>query len=148
MSGHDDLPPPPARTASGAPAAGWWQASDGGWYPPQQTAGAAPPPPRGYVPDTNTQANTAMWLGISAILLCWTLIGGWVLGILAIVFGALSKNKAPVSGKSTGAIIMGIIAITLPIAFLVGVQLLGDSADKSFRCTSAEIDGTFDPDCN
>lgn len=96
-------------------------------YPPQ------------YVPTTNGQATTAMWLGIAALLLCWTIIGGFVLGILAIVFGAISKGKPPASGKSNGAIIMGITAIILPILLIVAIQTLGTNADKSFRCTGAQI---------
>jgi hypothetical protein len=99
------------------------------------------------VPAKNGQADAAMWLGIAAILLCWTFIGGWVLGVLAIVFGAISKGKLPASGKSTAGIVMGIVAIVLPILLIVALQALGREADDSFDCTSRALDDDAFNDC-
>ena len=88
-----------------------------------------------------------MWLGIAALVLCWTFIGGFVLGILAIVFGAISKGKEPKTGKSTAAIVMGIVAILLPVTSIVAIRVLGDKADTSFDCTSRAIDDDPYNDC-
>ena len=134
----DNTPPPPPPTAAAPPptqpAPGWWLASDGQWYPPQSAVGFTPPPPTaGPVPTVDGQATAAMWLGIAGLLLCWTFIGGLVLGVLAIVFGAISKGKEAKTGRSTAGIVMGILAIVLPFLLIISLQFLGDEADRLLR---------------
>lgn len=162
-----DLPPPPNPSS---PPPGWWQASDGNWYPPSDAPGTPPPPPSGgndpasYAPSRyvagsyppagavradNPQATAGMILGIVAIVLSWTLIGGWVLGLLAIIFGAIGRSKAPPhQGRGTAGIICGVAAMLLPILFIVAIQVAGDSADEQFDCTGRALDDNPFNDCD
>lgn len=110
-----------------------------GNYPPQ--GGNPPPgnyPPQGNYPPggyeqpgqypsaapKNTLGTVALILGVLAILACWTIIGGYVLGLLAVVLGFVArsryKNGAATNGTaSTVSIILGFVAIALSTALIV-----------------------------
>ncbi|MEV0356143.1 DUF4190 domain-containing protein [Nocardia sp. NPDC050697] len=70
-----------------------------GQYPP---SGQYPPPPGqpgqpGYwqeSPKGKGLAITALVLGIIALLSCWTLVGGILFGVFAIIFGLIAGIKA------------------------------------------------------
>src|SRR5262245_20692579 len=108
------------------PGPGWWLASDGNWYPPEQAQQQpapppplqqtymAPPPQPVYVTNrTNGIATAGMVLGIVGICLFFIPFLGVILGILAVVFGAIGIGNAKkgqgnhsraVSGIATGIV--------------------------------------------
>ncbi len=94
-------------------------------------------------PDTgvkrgNGLAITALVLGVAAILLFWTVFGGIVLGLLAVVFGVLGARKArggrashgkmSVIGAVLGA--LGLIASVVIIA--IGASIINSDEFKNF----------------
>ncbi|MCR5435678.1 MAG: hypothetical protein K6E97_01275 [Treponema sp.] len=65
-------------------------------------------------------AIAALVLGILSLVSFWTGYGGFGLGILAIIFGALGLKKGgPDAGKAKAGLIMGIIACAGGIIVLV-----------------------------
>ncbi|MGW0560608.1 DUF4190 domain-containing protein [Streptomyces sp. NPDC003016] len=94
-------------------------------------------------PDTgvkrgNGLAITALVLGVAAVLLFWTVFGGIVLGLLAVVFGILGARKArggrashgrmSVIGTVLGA--LGLIASVVIIA--VGASIINSDEFEDF----------------
>lgn len=71
-------------------------------------------------------ATTSMVVGIVGVVFSWVPVLAQILGILAIVFGFISKNKINNSKDTTGkgmaiaGIIMGFISF-FGIAFIIGV---------------------------
>lgn len=65
-------------------------------------------------------AIAALVLGILALVSFWTGYGGFGLGILAIIFGALGMKKGGAdAGKAKAGLIMGVIACAGGIIILV-----------------------------
>ena len=63
-------------------------------------------------------AITALVLGILAILLSWTVLGGFILGLIAIIVGAIGssnakKGHATGRGMAIGGIVTGVIGILI-----------------------------------
>jgi hypothetical protein len=76
-------------------------------YPPQQQPGYPPPQymPQGGQPQGNGMAVAALVVGLIGLVLF-----GVVMGILAIIFGALGIGKAnKIGGKGKGMAIAGLI---------------------------------------
>ena len=84
-------------------------------YPPYAPVG--PPRPR------NGVGVAALVLGIVGLALCWTVLGGVVLGILGVVFGAVGVRRVA-RGEAThrGMALAGLI--TGGVGLVVGVMLL------------------------
>jgi len=86
---------------------------------------------------TNGLAVASLVCGIVGAvfgLIPWTFWLAWILGILAIVFGAIGRKKAdrePAAGKrssATAGLILGVVAIILGIIGLIlVVSVLEDS---------------------
>ncbi|MEV0069909.1 DUF4190 domain-containing protein [Amycolatopsis sp. NPDC050768] len=103
-------------------------------YPAGQSAPfAAPPVGAGYGQQQPVGAPrngfgvTALVLGIIALVLCWTVWGGIILGVLALVFGILgvkraNRGQATNKGASIAGIVTGSIGLVigLLLAILVG----------------------------
>jgi hypothetical protein len=94
---------PPPAPAYGYPAGGY-----PGWAPPQ---------PAGM-------AIAALVLGIAALVLCWTAIGGLLLGLLAVVLGivALRRARRGVAGgqgRAIAGLVTGALGLVLGALFLV-----------------------------
>ncbi|GAA1504286.1 hypothetical protein GCM10009730_04010 [Streptomyces albidochromogenes] len=87
---------------------------------------------------SNGPAVTALVLGVAALLLFWTVFGGIVLGLLAVVFGIVGARKArggraphgkmSVIGAVLGA--LGLIASAVIIA--IGASILNSDEFKNF----------------
>ncbi len=137
------------------PAPGWWLASDGNWYPPESAPAPAPPPP-GPVPSSGPQgtgpngtATAALVTGILAVLLCWTFLGGLLLGGTGIVLGVIGLKKArglvgeTGSGLATAGIVLGGTgcALSLVIGSIVMIAFLGAEAETEFREVGEQIEG-------
>ena len=101
-------------------------------YPPYE--GSPPPAAR---PKGAGMAIAALVLGILAVLLCWTVVGGVLLGLIAVVLGAIAARRAK-RGISTGrgmaisGIVLGVIGLLLSVAlFAIGVSLFTSSGGKT-----------------
>jgi hypothetical protein len=98
---------------------GYQQPQEGG-YPPA-------PPGYGYPPQqqSNGMAVSGMVLGILAVVLFWLPVVGWILAILAIIFGALgiARGNKGASGKgmAIAGLVLGIISIALYIIIVIAV---------------------------
>jgi hypothetical protein len=84
-------------------------------------------------------ATTALVLGILAILTSFTVIGGVLLGVLAIVFGAIAARRARRGlglgrGRAIAGVVTGIIGVLLAVLLIaVGVSVLNSPAGKNLR---------------
>lgn len=120
----------------------------GGNYPPPgqnpPPGGNYPPPgqPYGYGGPPQAPQNgagiIALVLAILALLTSWTIIGGIILGLLAIVFGFVGRSKYKKSKATNGtvsliAIVLGFIAAILSIVLVVvGVGIFANSGGTDF----------------
>jgi hypothetical protein len=103
-SGSGSMPPPPAYDA-------------GAGYPGQ--GGPMAPPRNGF-------GTAALVLGILAIVLCWSAVGGIVLGVLAIIFATLGirragRGEATNKGMSIAGLVTGIIGLIIGVIFAVAL---------------------------
>ncbi|MCU1595180.1 MAG: hypothetical protein JWO12_2572 [Frankiales bacterium] len=109
------------------------------YAPPQygapQYGGPVSGPPR------NGFGVAALVLGILALVLCFTIFGGIVLGILALVFGVLGRRRAK-NGEATngGMALAGAICGGLGMLASIGIlvfALTNDSTRNYLDCLSA-----------
>jgi uncharacterized membrane protein len=104
-------------------------------YPPEQPYGE---PPRSR---PKGMAITALVLGILALVLSWTIIGGILLGLTAIVLGIIAAGRAKrgtAGGRGmaiTGAVLGLIGAVLAGVLVAIGVSFLNsDSAQDLQDC--------------
>ncbi|OCB07626.1 DUF4190 domain-containing protein [Mycobacterium vulneris] len=112
-------PPPPPAYPYGPPSGAY-----PGAYPP-------PPPPYGGYPMQPAARAPANGLGVAALvlaifglLLVWSVIGGLMFGITAVILGVLARGRcrrgeATNSGVAVSGIALGIIACVLSLVFVV-----------------------------
>jgi hypothetical protein len=87
----------------------------------------------------NGMGTAALVLGILAVLLCWSVVGGILLGILAIIFGAVGRGRAnrgeaTNKGSATAGIVTGVIGVILSGALIAfGVSVLNSPAGKNLQ---------------
>jgi hypothetical protein len=98
-------------------------------------------PPYGYGPPpgsgpTNGLAIAALILGILAIISCWSVAGGVLFGIAAVVLGIIARRRDRAAGRRAGVanagLITGIAGIVLGVGFLVLYIAIVDSTDDLF----------------
>jgi hypothetical protein len=81
----------------------------------------------------------ALVLGLLALLLSWTVIGGIILGILAVIFGVLGRGRAKRGeatngGFSVAGIVLGVLGVLIAIAFIaLAVSALNSPAGRDYR---------------
>lgn len=103
--------------------------------------GAPPMQPR------NGFGIAALVLGLLAVVLSWTIIGGGVFGILALVFGLLGRarakrGEATNGGISVAGVILGLIGLLIAIGLIVfGVSVLNSPAGRSYQQCVQQSDG-------
>lgn len=103
----------------------------------------------------NGLGTAALVLGILALVTSWTVFGGVVLGIVAIVFGIVGRGRArrgeaTNNGSATAGLVLGTIGLLLSVALVVfGVSVLNSSSGKQLRdCISkAGQDATAQQSC-
>jgi hypothetical protein len=101
----------------------------------------APPQPR------NGFGVAALVLGLLAVVLSWTIIGGGILGILALVFGLLGRarakrGEATNGGLSIAGAILGLLGLLIAIGLVVlGMSLLNSPAGRSYQQCLQQSDG-------
>ncbi len=89
----------------------------------------------------NGMATAALVLGILALITSWTVFGGIILGLLAVILGFLGLRKAR-RGLATGrgraitGIILGLVSIVIALAVLalVGSFLNSEEAQNLQDC--------------
>ena len=111
MSEPDNPPPPPP-----------YQGAYPGSYPPpppQPYAGYTPPPtgPR------NGLGIAALVIAIIALVFCWSVAGGVVLGIAAVIIGFVARSRvgrgeATNGGIAIAGIVLGFLAIIVSLVFI------------------------------
>lgn len=92
----------------------------GGWGPPPAPAYGYPGYPQ---PLPAGMAITALVLGIAGLVLCWTAIGGLLLGLLGVVFGIVAlrrarRGQAGGQGRAVAGLVTGAIGLVLGAVFL------------------------------
>lgn len=104
-----------------------------GWGPPDPTQqpGYGTPGMYGMQPARNGFGVAALVLGILGAVLFWTIAGGIVLGLLAVIFGILgyrrqSRGEATNGGTAlAGAIVGGLALVFSAVVLVLGASLLG-----------------------
>src|SRR4051812_12663971 len=123
------------------------------------TMESAPPPAPPVMPvappaapPSNGFAIAALVIGIVAIVLSFTVVFGFVLGGLAIVFGAIAiaRGRTPGGGSKgmgVAGLVLGVIAIVFAVLMLVVVfnvfNTVGDRLPNIQFC----VDHPHDPSC-
>lgn len=108
---------------------------------------SSPPPPNDYgqhppgaaAQQSNGMAIAALVLGIVGALLFLTVIGGIVLGLLAVILGVIGARKArggraPHRGMAIiGAVLGGLGIVGSVVVIALGVSFLNSDEFKSFN---------------
>lgn len=102
------------------------QPYQGGGYTPMPPAGPGAPQAQQARQPRNGFGVTALVLGILALVLCWTVLGGIILGVLALIFGIVglvraNRGEATNKGMSISGIVTGAIGLVVGIIFAVAV---------------------------
>jgi hypothetical protein len=120
-----------------------------GATPPSGGYGA-PPPGSGAAP-RNGLGIAALVLGLLALFSSWTVVGGIVFGLLAIILGIIGRSRAKRGEANNGGlalagIILGVLGLLLSIAFIAGIaSLLGSDTVQDLQdcieqaATDAEV---------
>jgi hypothetical protein len=105
------LPPPPPHY--GAYPSGYPPP------PPQPYPGFAPPP----IGPRNGLGIAALVLAIIGLVFCWTVFGGVVLGVCAVIIGFVARGRvtrreATNGGVAIAGIVLGFLAIIVSLVFI------------------------------
>ena len=90
-------------------------------------------------PRRNGFGVAALVLGVLAVLLSWTVLGGIILGILAVIFGALGRGRVrrgeATNGRSSVAgIVLGVVGTLIAVALIaLAVSTLNSPAGQRYR---------------
>lgn len=109
-------------------------------YDPAQAGGAYPPPGYGQPGPRygGGMATAALVLGILALVFCWTIFGGIVLGLIAVVLGIIAarrggRGQAPDRGRAIAGIVTGALGLLIAVALVaIGVSFLNSDTGKSY----------------
>ncbi|TRW83299.1 DUF4190 domain-containing protein [Mycolicibacterium sp. 018/SC-01/001] len=107
-----DVPPPPPY---GPPP-------QYGGYPGYEGYGGYPGPPPASAPK-NGLGTTALILAIIGLVLCWSIAGGVVLGLAAVIIGFIARGRvkrgeATNGGVAIAGIVLGAVAIIAALVFI------------------------------
>ncbi|MGH3941026.1 MAG: DUF4190 domain-containing protein [Pseudonocardiaceae bacterium] len=123
---------------------------DGGQYPPPRGYQQAPPPagygqtppPAGHGQNPaprNGFGIAALVLGVLALLSSWTILGGILLGLLALIFGLLGRGRAKRGeatngGMSIAGAVLGAVGLLIAIGLIVlGVSIFNSPAGRDYQ---------------
>ncbi|KZM68058.1 DUF4190 domain-containing protein [Nocardia terpenica] len=107
-------------------------APPGGAFPGQ------PGQPYWQEPQSRGLAITALVLGILALLSCWTVFGGIIFGLLALIFGIIATVKsrrgtAAGGGMAITGLILGLLGLIAAIVLVaIGVTFFVNNGGKDF----------------
>ncbi len=106
------------------------QPPPGGAYPGGYPGGYPPPPPQPYAGFTPPPVGPKNGLGIAALIIaiialvfCWTVFGGIILGLVAAIIGFVARarvkrGEASNGGVAIAGIVLGILAVVLGLVFI------------------------------
>jgi hypothetical protein len=88
--------------------------------PPQQPYGGYQPPPTG---PRNGLGVAALVLAILGLVFCWTVIGGIMLGIVAVIIGIVGRGRAKRGEATNGGValagaLLGVLAVIVSVVFI------------------------------
>ena len=121
----------------GAPPPTYGQPPEGPPYGQQQYGQQQWGAPGGSGPKRNGLGIAALVLGLLAVVTSFTLVGGIVLGLAAIVLGVLGRGRAKRGeadngGMAIAGIVLGVIGVLLSAAFIAaGVALFSSDSGQS-----------------
>ena len=119
-------------------------------YNPQQGYQYGPPPTGSYHPGapdpddlphnrSNGLALAALIIGIVAVVFCWTIIGGILFGLAAVILGFLGRSRVKKgvttngSGMALIGIILGFLGLVLSIVMvIVGIGVFRSAGGGDF----------------
>ncbi|MFC4604050.1 DUF4190 domain-containing protein [Rhodococcus kronopolitis] len=107
-------------------------------YPPQPYPAQPYPAQPGAQAPQNGAGIAALIVGILALVTSWTVVGGVVLGILAVILGFVGrsqvrKQRATNGGMSLAGILLGVLAVIVSIVLVVvGVGLFNKVGGRDF----------------
>jgi hypothetical protein len=104
-------PPPPPQ----------WGAYPGSYPPPPPPPYAGYPPPQ--IGPRNGLGIAALVLAIIGLVFCWTVAGGVILGVIAVVigfvaWGRVKSGQATNGGVAIAGIVLGFLAIIVSLIFI------------------------------
>lgn len=136
---HQPVPPPGTEPGYGQGyPPGYGQGYPPGYpqsYPPGYGQGYGQPPMRRGA----GMATAALVLGILALILCWTIVGGIVLGLLAVILGIIAvgrarRGEAPGRGRAIAGIVTGALGLLISIALIaIGVSIFNSGSGRTFQ---------------
>lgn len=114
---------------------------DGGQYPPPGGYGYGQAPGSGapLARPRNGFGVAALVLGLLALVLSWTILGGLVFGLLALIFGLLGRarakrGEATNGGMSVAGVVLGILGLLIAIGLVVlGISLFNSPAGQNYQ---------------
>jgi Domain of unknown function (DUF4190) len=94
----------------------------GGYYPPPQPYGAYPPVPVAP-PKKDGLGISALIVAILGLLFSWSVVGGVVLGVVAVILGFVGRGRVKAGEASNGGvalagIILGALAVVVSLVFI------------------------------
>ena len=106
---------------------------------------------------SNGIATASLVLGVISIIAFWAFGLGVLLGILAVIFGVMGRNRArdvpgtPHEGRARAGLVLGILGIVGGLAFIGwAMTFLDDVVDEIENQSDdgfCDADNPFDPDC-
>ncbi|WNG89999.1 DUF4190 domain-containing protein [Mycobacterium sp. ITM-2016-00317] len=120
-------PPPPGTYPGGYPPQPYGGYGAYGGYGGYSGYGYPPPPPAA---PKNGLGTAALVLAIVGLLLCWTVVGGVLLGIAGIVLGFLARTRvkrgeATNAGVALAGIVLGAVSIVASLVIVAIYATLG-----------------------
>jgi hypothetical protein len=96
-------------------------------------------------------AVAALVCGIVGLVLFFSVWGGIILGVLAVVFGAVGRSKAkqgaPNGGLAIAGLVLGILALVSSFLFLALVVSVAEDTQDLFDEIEFCIENPDDPTC-
>jgi hypothetical protein len=91
--------------------------------PPPQPYSGFTPPPTGPTGPRNGLGITALVLAIIGLMFCWSIAGGIILGLCAIIIGFVGRGRvkrgeATNGGVAIAGIVLGFLAIIVSLIFI------------------------------
>ncbi|MFE3208053.1 DUF4190 domain-containing protein [Streptomyces niveus] len=122
-------------------------------YPHQADGGATPyTAPEPAPARSNPLAVAALVLGIIACLLFWTIAGGILLGLLAVVLGIMGirrarGGRAPHRTMSIVGVVLGALGLVVStVLVVIGVSLLNSDEFENFGDCMRQADSQSEKD--
>jgi hypothetical protein len=110
-----------------------------------------PGPGYGYPPQEQKRGSgmaiAALVLGILAFLLSITVVGGIVLGLIAVIVGILASGRAKRGlaggrGMAITGIVLGVLALLISVGLAVlGLSILNSDSGKTYQSCVKAADG-------